>query len=239
MTARRPRRQPRSYFVTGASSGIGFEIVRLLHARGDIVIATGRRKATDLPGGFPDIRYHDADFNDVAARIQLIEALPAQLDRAILCAGRGHYRRLSAENSADISEVVEVNLAATIHLAHGLYRPLLISTGRIAILGSVARKGAASMPVYAATKAALDGFARSLALEWQGRIVVKALHPGPTATGMSVRAGRPADFVDRLMLSPRAVAKATMAALEEDGAYRRTISYGRILKDSLLRRSPE
>lgn len=237
MTAQRFSRAPMSYFVTGASSGIGLAVVRLLHARGDHVIATGRRKTADLPGGFPDVRYHMADLADVAARTRLVEALPMKLDRAILCAGKGHYRALAEEVDSEMAEVVEVNVAANIHLAHGLYQPLLASSGRLAFVGSVASKGASTMPVYSASKAAIDGFARSLALEWQRRITVKALHPGPTATGMSVRSGRPADIFDRIMLKPEAVASAILATLEENGGYRRTVSYRRILADSLLRRS--
>jgi NAD(P)-dependent dehydrogenase (short-subunit alcohol dehydrogenase family) len=229
-------RMPLTYFVTGASSGIGLEIVRALHARGATVIATGRRAVDELTSVFPDIPYHPANLADVTARNRLLAAIPASLDRAILCAGQGYYRPLKHETAQDIAAVVEVNLTAPLHLAHGLYGPLSSTSGRIAFVGSVARKGAGSMPVYASTKAALDGLARSLALEWEGRIAVKALHPGPTATDMSVRAGRPADVMNRLMLSPVAVADAIVEALESDGDYRRTISYGRILMDKLWRR---
>lgn len=237
LTADRLSRAPRSYFVTGASSGIGLAIARRLHARGDYVIATGRRKTADLPVGFPDVRYWPADLADVAARTRLVEALPVKLDRAILCAGKGYYRALAEEVDSEMAEVVEVNVTANIHLAHGLFQPLQASSGRIAFVGSIASKGASTMPVYAASKAAIDGFARSLALEWQGRIVVKALHPGPTATGMSVRSGRPADLLDRIMLNPETIASAILAVLEESGGYRRTVSYRRILADRLLRRS--
>ena len=46
------------------------------------------------------------------------------------------------------------------------------------------------MPVYAASKAGLDGFGRALAEEWRGAVTVRVLHPGPVATGMAARAGR-------------------------------------------------
>lgn len=183
----------------------------------------------DLPGDFPDVAYRKADLSEEAERIGLLEWLPRSLDRAILCAGCGHYRPLAHENAADIAEAVEVNLAAAIHLVHGLYRPLSVRAGRIAFVGSVARKGASTMPVYAATKAALDGFARSLAIEWRGRIVVKALHPGPTATGMSVRSGRPAHPLDRMMLPPAAVAEAMLTAVEGNRGYQTTISYAHLM----------
>jgi short-subunit dehydrogenase len=99
----------------------------------------------------------------------------------------------------------------------------------------VAHKGAAAMPVYAATKAALDGFGRSLSLEWQDRVVVRVLHPGPTATGMAERAGRPADWLLKLMLPPYAVAAMVIDGLESARGYRQKLSYGRYLPRLLLR----
>ena len=128
-----------------------------------------------------------------------------------------------------IAAVFATNFAAPVALAHAVYPALAAAGGRLGLVGSVAHRGAAAMPVYAASKAALDGFGRALASEWAGRVAVRVLHPGPTATGMAVRAGRTPDIADRLMLPPDAVAAALLAAFEaRGGGYRRKVSYGRV-----------
>lgn len=217
----------RSYLVTGASSGIGLSVVQQLALHGHSVVATGRRPASDLPTEFPDVAYHTVDLLDGAEVDSFIGSRLTTLDRAILCAGAGFYRGIELEMSDDIRRIVDVNLTAPVRLAHGLHDALAARQGRLALIGSVAHRGAGSMPVYAATKAALDGFGRSLSLEWHGRVVVKVLHPGPTATGMAERAGRPADWLSRLMLPPASVARMILLALEQNTGFRQTLSHGR------------
>lgn len=227
----------RTYLVTGASSGIGLSIVRLLVDRGHRVITSGRRQQTELPTDFPDVDYLPADLGTQAGLARLVERLPARLDRAILAAGIGHYRPLIAENVADVKRTIDLNLTANIFLAHALHAPLAAAEGRLGLIGSVAHRGASTMPVYAASKAALDGFARSLSIEWSGRIVVKVLHPGPTATGMAARAGRPVDVLDRLMLPVPHVAGGIVDALESGGYFRHVVSFASVLKRSVTSRT--
>lgn len=226
---------PDRALVTGASSGVGLALVRRLAASGAEVLATGQRPAQDLPADFPDCRYLALDLAAPDARAALVAAVGGRLDLAILNAGTGYFRPLEAETPADIARTVAVNVAAPVALARALYPALALAGGRLGLVGSVARRGAAGMPVYAATKGALDGFGRALASEWQGRVTVRVLHPGPTATGMSVRAGRPADWVDRLMLDPDAVAGAMLAQMQGRG-WRRTASFGAVLARKVLGR---
>jgi NAD(P)-dependent dehydrogenase (short-subunit alcohol dehydrogenase family) len=227
--------QAKRWLVTGASSGIGLALARRLAGRGADLLATGRRAMDALPADFPDCRYLALDLTDPAARAALAEAAGARLDGAILNAGLGHYRPLRDEIAADIARVVATNVGAPVALARALYPALVVAGGRLGLVGSVAHRGAAGMPVYAATKGALDGFGRALASEWQDRVAVRVLHPGPTATGMSVRAGRPADWVDRLMLDPDAVADVMLAQLQGRG-WRRRASFGAVLARGLAGR---
>ena len=217
---------------------MGSALAQELAARGFRVLGTGRRAATDLPPGHALDRYLQADLSrpdDVARFADWATARSGgRLDVAVLNAGLGYYRPLTAETAADIARVLGVNLDAPIQLAHAL-RPAL-SGGAMGLVGSVAHRGAAVMPVYAASKGALDGFGRALAEEWRGDVRVRVLHPGPVATGMSERAGRPRNLMDSLFLSPRAVAITLLdALLARRGPDRQVISFLRVGRAAVLR----
>lgn len=223
------------WFLTGASSGLGLEMLRLLNARGMAVRASGRRAVSDLPTDFPDCAYRACDLSDKKAVADLSQWVAGQgkLHGAILNAGAGFYRPLAEETSDDIARILATNLDANMALAHALH-PVLRG-GCLGLIGSVAHRGAAGMPVYAASKAALDGFGRALAEEWRGTVTVRMLHPGPVATGMAERAGRKPDFADHLFLPPRQTAAALLAALTASrGADRQTVSFLRVGLHRLL-----
>ena len=227
-----------AWFITGASSGLGLEMVRLLVAQGETVLASGRRAACDLPADFPDCAYLPCDLSDPAAvaRLGAWAAGQGPLRAAVLNAGAGYFRPLAQETPDDIARVLAINLNANITLSQALHPAL--AGGRLGLIGSVAHKGAAGMPVYAASKAALDGFGRALAEEWRRSITVRVLHPGPVATGMAPRAGRMPDFADRLFLPPRLTAAALLHALQAPrGADRQTVSFLRVGLQRAVRRA--
>ncbi|TVP72718.1 MAG: SDR family oxidoreductase [Rhodobacteraceae bacterium] len=225
------------YFVTGAASGLGLELLRELAARGHHVIATGRRTAAALPADFPDLPYLSCDLAqpDQARAAGEWARGQGSLDAAILNAAAGFYRPLHVETAAEMAAVLRLNLDANMILAQMLC-PVL-QGGRLGLIGSVAHRGAPGMPVYAASKGALDGFGRALAEEWRGKVTVRVLHPGPVATGMSERAGRARNALDRLFLPPRAMALALIAALEaRNGADRQVIAHRRVAQVALQAR---
>ncbi len=217
---------------------MGLSLAQEMAARGYRVLGTGRRAPSDLPPDHALDAYLQADLSrpdEVAALADWAAAQSGgRLDVAVLNAGLGHYRPLTAETASDIAQVVAVNLDAPLQLAHALH-PVL-SGGALGLVGSVAHGGAAGMPVYAASKGALDGFGRALAEEWRGDVRVRVLHPGPVATGMSERAGRPRDLMDSLFLSPRAVAITLLdALLARRGPDRQVISFLRVGRGMVLR----
>ena len=228
----------KTLFVTGGGSGLGAELVRAAHRRGHHVLCTGRRAIADLPSDFPDLPYLSCDLSSAGGAQVTADWVQSHLsgrrvDCALLNAAAGYFRPLSAETPEAISEVLTLNLDANIVLAHRLSGNL--EGGTLALIGSVAHKGAAGMPVYSASKAALDGFGRALAQEWRGRAAVRVLHPGPIATGMSARAGRKVDLADRLFLSPRLMARIILdAALAPRGRDRQIIGYLRALRGQIL-----
>ena len=86
--------------------------------------------------------------------------------------------------------MIEVNTMAPLLLAHARLAKLAAAKRTLAVIGSTAARGKhGDLAVYAATTAALDGAARALRLEWEGRVRVQIIHPGPTATAMHAKAG--------------------------------------------------
>lgn len=203
--------EDRRTLITGASAGIGLSLARKIHLAGGDMLAVGRRPASELPADFPEIPYSAIDLARPDAAVEILAAVEAldwdTVDYLVLNAGTGRYAGVDSEDAGSIAEAVRVNLAAPVETAHALSRHLLAARGKIVLVGSVAHKGSGGFPVYAATKAALNGFARSLRSEWQDRIAVQILHPGPVATELHERAGYDAGWMRKLFLKPDDVAE--------------------------------
>lgn len=180
--------------ITGASSGMGLATARLLANKHDLILV-GRRPLDQFKQAFgKDIRYIQADFSDPAKAVESIAQKLAEfginhLDHVIQCAGMGYYASPFDEDLNEISKTLNVNTLFPILLTRRLAPLLEVSNSKMTLIGSVAHKGSPQMASYAASKAGLNGFARSLQSEWQDRIRVQILHPGPTLTPMLEKAG--------------------------------------------------
>ena len=181
--------------VIGGRRGIGAAVVETLAARGFAVTYTYR---TD-PGPFdPSIvgqRLDLADKPAVEAFAKAQEDAPAW--DALVQVGGTTYDSLAAMMDQDKAEaVMQVNYFAFARIARAVVRPMMRArTGRIvaigSVIGQVASQGNAA---YAATKAALLAYVRTLAIESARRgVTVNYVAPG---------------FVDTEMMAPFAAYKA-------------------------------
>ena len=186
--------------VTGASSGIGFELSNELASRGyDLVIASAGNRLTEAA---TRLRSSGVQVIEVSADLatkqgiddfwQQVTALARPVDVACLNAGVG-VGGLFAETDLDEElNMVALNCSGTIHLAKHLVRHMQkTGTGKLLFTASIAGEMVAPREaVYAATKAFVLSFSHSLRYELRDTgITVTALQPGPTDTDFFHRAG--------------------------------------------------
>lgn len=187
--------RPRTVLITGASDGIGLALARRYRQRGARVLAIGRRRAEELD---PALRadYWRVDLAQPFAPAVVVELLRRQgsepLDLLVHCAGIGSYGPPEAQAAPAIDALLDTNLRAPIALTHALLPALRAASGRVVFVGSVA----AALPVpdyavYGATKAGLEGFARSLRVELGDAVGIQVIHPGATRTQLHAKIGAP------------------------------------------------
>jgi uncharacterized protein len=183
--------------VTGASSGIGYELAVQCARHGlDLVIAADRplQQAADaLTRMGSKVRAVEADLATAEGVAQLYETLDGQ-DVEVLIANAGHGLGGSFLDQplADILHVIDTNISGTVTLIHQIARGMRKKrTGRILLVGSIAGLIPGTFQaVYNGTKAFIDSFAWALRNELQGSgISVTCLLPGATETEFFKRAG--------------------------------------------------
>lgn len=207
----------RVVLVTGGSRGIGLACARALQKEGDRVVITYRREApSDLPmAGSPDLVAKQCDVTsagDVERLFSEIEAELAPVEVLICSAGitdDGLLMRMSEERWA---RVIETNLTACYRVTkRAIPQMLRARSGRVILISSVvAMTGNAGQTNYAAAKAGLIGFARSLAREVASRsVTVNVVAPGLVETDMlhSINPERLAKMVEAVPMGRSATAE--------------------------------
>lgn len=208
----------RRIVITGGNAGIGLALARKLADRHRLLII-GRKQPGDVAGAIPSgVSYVVADQSDPEASAHALVAGLGDLgwdalDNAVLNAGVGFAALDGFDTTDAIRETLDINLAAAIAQAHALYPFLERSRGTLTFVGSVAHRGSAAIPAYAASKAGLHGLARALRSEWGGRVAVQILHPGPTRTDMHEKAGYDPGRMRALFLDVDDTAKMMAAAI--------------------------
>ena len=183
--------------VTGASRGIGAETSRHLAAQGSAVVLAAR-SVDRLNEVADEIREAggrawplELDLSDPAAIPQAFTTLPEdfrEIDILVSNAGIVDDNLLARMKLEQWQRVLDVNLTASYALCRALLRGMLKRRhGRIVLVSSVvALMGNPGQTNYAAAKAGLVGFAKSLAREVGSRgITVNVIAPGYVSTAMT------------------------------------------------------
>lgn len=185
----------RNVIVTGGSRGLGLAICKHLAAEGYRAIAIARRESAELTeaiaasdGRIVFAAYDLGDIDGMPALVKSIRKQHGPLYGLVNNAGIGTEGLLAAMPMRDIEQLIRLNTLSPIALTRQVIRSMMAEgEGRIVNMASIiASTGYAALSVYAATKASLVGFTKSLARELgRAGITVNAVAPGFIDTAMT------------------------------------------------------
>ncbi len=184
----------KTVLLTGPVRGLGLAISQRLAKEGYRVIGVGRKLTPEyeaLMATFENVHFVRYDLNDLDGIPKLVLGITREhgaLYGVVNNAGIGLDGVLATQHGSEISQVLRINLEAAILMAkYGCRSMLAEREGRIINISSIiASTGFNGLAVYAASKAGLEGFTRSLSREL-GRIniTVNCVAPGYMETDMT------------------------------------------------------
>ncbi|MFB4318585.1 beta-ketoacyl-ACP reductase [Actinomadura sp. 21ATH] len=216
----------RSVLVTGGNRGIGLAIARELSAGGDAVAVTYR--SGEPPEGLFGVRCDVTSSEDVDAAFGKVEAEQGKVEVLVANAGINKDTLLAIMSEDAFTSVLDTNLTGAYRVAKRSVKGMMRNRGgRIILVSSVVGLlGSAGQSNYAASKAGLVGFGRSLARELASRnITVNVVAPGFVDTDMTAELSEEQqDAIKKVIplgrtARPEEVAKTVRFLASEDAAY--------------------
>jgi 3-oxoacyl-[acyl-carrier protein] reductase len=182
----------RNVLVTGGTRGIGLAIAQTLVGAGFHVVVIARNPSSAIAGADP-IRcsFVTGDLANLDTLSRLAVTLRERFGPiygVVNNAGIGTSAILATMPDLQIAQIVQMNVTAPITLTKYLIRSMMSAReGRVVNISSiVARTGYSGLSAYSASKAAIEGFTRSLAREVGPLgITVNAVAPGFVDTEMT------------------------------------------------------
>ncbi len=220
-------RKDRYALVTGASSGIGYELAALLAKDGKNLIIVSRNKdrleqvKTEIENKYRTrIKILAKDLSDPEAPLEIFSELEKEdinVDVLVNNAGFGVYGMFSETNLQEELEMIQVNITSLTHLTKLFLKKMLENkSGRILNVASV--MGFLPVPlwlIYSASKSYVLHFSEALANELQGTgVSVTCLCPGPTRTSFWANMEKSKSAKGKMM-DAATVAEAGYAALKK------------------------
>ncbi len=214
--------------VTGASSGIGYELARCCVENGyDVLIVADEQEVYDaaetLASHGAGVEAMVADLSTMAGVMQVVNRVGnKRVDALLANAGRGLGHAFLEQDLDEVLHVINTNVSGTLCLIHQIGRRMHdLDEGKILVTGSIAGLMPGSFhAVYSGTKALLDSFCYALREELVDTgVTVTCLMPGPTDTEFFRRAGmEDTKFATGEKMSAAEVAQAGFDAMERGEA---------------------
>ena len=175
----------RTVLVTGGNRGIGLVTARTLAAQGHRVAVTSRSGEVD---GLLTVKCDVTSAEDVDAAFATVEAALGPVEVLVANAGITDDQLLLRMSEESFARVLDTNLTSAYRVAKRASAKMLRARwGRLVFVSSVVGlSGSAGQASYAASKAGLVGFSRSLARELGSRnITANVVAPGFVDTDMT------------------------------------------------------
>ncbi len=180
----------RVVLITGGSRGIGLACAQRFAALGDQVAVT--YNSSPPPDGFFGVKCDVTSTESVDAAFKAVEEQFGPVEVLVSNAGITNDGLLLRMSEADFTSVIDANLTAAYRVTKRASQGMLRARkGRIVLMSSVVGLlGQAGQANYAASKAGLVGFARSVARELGSRgITCTVVAPGPVETALTAALG--------------------------------------------------
>jgi short-subunit dehydrogenase len=185
--------------ITGASTGIGFELATLAAKNGyDLLVVADEPLITAAAADFAQfgtaVESIEADLSTIDGVDQLLSATRGrQVDLLCANAGRGLGHAFLDQDLADWRRVVDTNITGTVYLLQKVLKQMVArDAGKVLVTGSIAGFIPGSFnAVYNGTKAFVDNFTDALRNEIKDSkgVTLTTLMPGPVETEFFDRAG--------------------------------------------------
>lgn len=171
--------------VTGGSAGIGKVICEQLLEQGYEVVSLARRR-TEID--HPRLHSIEVDLTDRAATAEAVQAMVRRHEVTTIVHNAGVIRAalLPDVKLSDLDALVDLHLGCAVQMLQAALPAMRARRfGRVVLLSSRAALGLATRTSYSATKAGMQGMARTWALELAPEgITVNVVAPGPIRTDM-------------------------------------------------------